>query len=454
MEGGAQGQVLRVQDSSGESMVIKKIHNPWRSERTTRLLCREFEILAFIEAAGGHSNLSAMADCFYHYRDRSLVSGGQPPGPDIYIVMIDAGPMLHNFTQPGLQISPEQARYIGGNMLLGLLFLEQAKIMHRDLKPRNIALNPETLDLTILDFGLGRDGFDAAVAAATGGAPPPLTAYVTTCYWRAPECLLESQGRMSGYTSKVDIWSFGCILAEIVTQHGHLQAVQRRPLSAREIMQPVRALRRKLTSELQIRGATDVGRVEILAPQTVALSARFLQDDTAPSVAAEGVTPGTEVVFGVNTRVLFLGPGRKLEYLRRVASIFAGPPSDEYLERFLPEEREQRRAMIACTVSRYGGHSCISEMPYFADVPKDLLKVIDSVLIYEHERRPSAFDLLSDPGSPFYIGELNVPPPPPFASCSDFETLIPSGETEGRRIACYRERLLTQIRRFAPGHGK
>jgi len=84
-------------------------------------------------------------------------------------------------------------------MLRALKYIHSAGIIHRDLKPSNILLN-ENCDLKICDFGLAREQ-DAQ-----------MTGYVTTRYYRAPEIMLTWQK----YTYAVDIWSVGCILAEML----------------------------------------------------------------------------------------------------------------------------------------------------------------------------------------------------------------------------------------------
>ncbi len=74
-------------------------------------------------------------------------------------------------------------------------------MIHRDLKPGNILLN-KNCDLKICDLGLAR-GFEIC---------DNLTEYVVTRWYRAPEVILNA----SHYTKAIDIWSVGCIFAELL----------------------------------------------------------------------------------------------------------------------------------------------------------------------------------------------------------------------------------------------
>ncbi|NWH67253.1 ICK kinase, partial [Geococcyx californianus] len=73
---------------------------------------------------------------------------------------------------------------------------------HRDLKPENLlCMGPELVK--IADFGLAREI----------RSRPPYTDYVSTRWYRAPEVLLRS----TSYSSPIDIWAVGCIMAEVYT---------------------------------------------------------------------------------------------------------------------------------------------------------------------------------------------------------------------------------------------
>jgi len=78
--------------------------------------------------------------------------------------------------------------------------------LHRDLKPRNLLVN-SNCDLKICDFGLAR-----AHGAELKQKSCVMTDYVATRWYRAPELLLAYKE----YDSSVDMWSVGCILAELL----------------------------------------------------------------------------------------------------------------------------------------------------------------------------------------------------------------------------------------------
>lgn len=85
-------------------------------------------------------------------------------------------------------------------ILRGLKYIHSAGIIHRDLKPSNLAVN-EDCELKILDFGLARQ------------AEAEMTGYVATRWYRAPEIMLN----WMHYNQTVDVWSVGCIMAELMT---------------------------------------------------------------------------------------------------------------------------------------------------------------------------------------------------------------------------------------------
>ena len=82
-----------------------------------------------------------------------------------------------------------------------LKYIHSAGVIHRDLKPANLLVN-KNCDLKVCDFGLARSEVE-----------DEMTEYVVTRWYRAPELILTRS-----YDNSIDVWSAGCILAELVTQ--------------------------------------------------------------------------------------------------------------------------------------------------------------------------------------------------------------------------------------------
>ncbi|PWN94380.1 putative MAP kinase Kpp2 [Acaromyces ingoldii] len=105
------------------------------------------------------------------------------------------------------ELSDDHCQYFIYQTLRGLKALHSAQVLHRDLKPSNLLLNANC-DLKICDFGLARSA-NQPEAEGTGF----MTEYVATRWYRAPEIMLT----FKEYTKAIDVWSVGCILAEMLS---------------------------------------------------------------------------------------------------------------------------------------------------------------------------------------------------------------------------------------------
>ncbi|XP_029305556.1 serine/threonine-protein kinase ICK-like [Cottoperca gobio] len=110
---------------------------------------------------------------------------------------------LYQLMKDRTRLFPESAvRNIMFQILQGLAFIHKHGFFHRDMKPENLlCMGPELVK--IADFGLAREI----------RSRPPYTDYVSTRWYRAPEVLLRS----TSYSSPIDQWAIGCIMAELYT---------------------------------------------------------------------------------------------------------------------------------------------------------------------------------------------------------------------------------------------
>ena len=110
---------------------------------------------------------------------------------------------LHRIISSKQELTMDHVQYFVYQLLRALKYVHSASTIHRDLKPSNILLNANC-DLKLCDFGLARGVADEGEGQ--------LTEYVVTRWYRAPEIMLSCKE----YTKAVDMWSVGCIMAELM----------------------------------------------------------------------------------------------------------------------------------------------------------------------------------------------------------------------------------------------
>ncbi|NWW04283.1 MK14 kinase, partial [Oreocharis arfaki] len=172
---------------NGLRVAVKKLSRPFQSIIHAKRTYRELRLLKHMK----HENVSwGRGDCFtahvFDFVHR-------------YLVTHLMGADLNNIVKCQ-KLTDDHVQFLIYQILRGLKYIHSADIIHRDLKPSNLAVN-EDCELKILDFGLARHTDDE------------MTGYVATRWYRAPEIMLN----WMHYNQTVDIWSVGCIMAELLT---------------------------------------------------------------------------------------------------------------------------------------------------------------------------------------------------------------------------------------------
>ncbi|KAJ3009955.1 cyclin-dependent kinase 5 [Thoreauomyces humboldtii] len=103
----------------------------------------------------------------------------------------------------GGDIDVPTIKHLMYQLLTGIAFCHEHRVLHRDLKPQNLLINKK-LDLKLGDFGLAR---------AFGIPVRSYSHEVVTLWYRAPDVLMGSRQ----YSTSIDLWSAGCIMAEMAS---------------------------------------------------------------------------------------------------------------------------------------------------------------------------------------------------------------------------------------------
>ena len=126
---------------------------------------------------------------------------------DVYVVFELLDTDLHQVIKANDDLTQDHHQFFLYQLLRGLKYIHTANVYHRDLKPKNILANADC-KLKICDFGLARPSFHDQ-----GPTTVFWTDYVATRWYRAPELCGSF---FTKYTPAIDIWSIGCIFAEIL----------------------------------------------------------------------------------------------------------------------------------------------------------------------------------------------------------------------------------------------
>ncbi|CAN8269129.1 unnamed protein product [Cochlearia groenlandica] len=193
---GSYGVVASAIDAhTGEKVAIKKINDVFEHVSDATRILREIKLLRLLR----HPDIVEIKHVMLPPSRREF--------RDIYVVFELMESDLHQVIKANDDLTPEHYQFFLYQLLRGLKFIHTANVFHRDLKPKNILANSDC-KLKICDFGLARVSFNDAPSAIFW------TDYVATRWYRAPELCGSF---FSKYTPAIDIWSIGCIFAEMLT---------------------------------------------------------------------------------------------------------------------------------------------------------------------------------------------------------------------------------------------
>lgn len=190
---GAYGMVYKARDKTSNKMVaLKKVKVPLTDDGIPLNTLREIALLKQLDVHE-HPNIVRLLDICHGQRlEKELIMFLVFEHLEYDLSMYLEKRSMRNFLE-------KEIRQMSKEILCGVEFLHSHRIIHRDLKPQNILVTTEGR-IKLADFGLAKTyDFDMR-----------LTKVVVTLWYRAPEVLLELS-----YATPVDIWSVGCIIAEL-----------------------------------------------------------------------------------------------------------------------------------------------------------------------------------------------------------------------------------------------
>ena len=195
---GSFAEVFKAQSrSTGKYYAIKRLKQRYRSlDQVSHI--NEIVILRSI---GQHPNIIKLEDVLYNSESGSVALVFEFMEHNLYELL--SGKVESQINCNNSKNIEPITLIIIYQILKALAHIHSNYIFHRDIKPENILINHETLVTKLIDFGSAR------LSSVRGS----FTDYITTRWYRAPECILTS----GSYGPSVDIWAVGCILFEIMS---------------------------------------------------------------------------------------------------------------------------------------------------------------------------------------------------------------------------------------------
>mmetsp|Transcript_62045 Transcript_62045/g.71118 ORF Transcript_62045/g.71118 Transcript_62045/m.71118 type:complete len:304 (-) Transcript_62045:241-1152(-) len=173
--------------NSGNFVALKQMKFDTAEEGIPNTAIREISLLKELQ----HPNIVQLIDVLFS-KELTLV---------FEFLEKDLKKVMDGYQRAKRLFEPQLVKHYLYQLLQGIAYCHANKVLHRDLKPQNLLINGNNI-LKLCDFGLAR---------GSGLPVRNITHEVVTLWYRAPDILLGSKK----YSTSVDIWSVGCIFAEM-----------------------------------------------------------------------------------------------------------------------------------------------------------------------------------------------------------------------------------------------
>jgi hypothetical protein len=198
---GSYSMVFRALNNlDGKQVILKKLRMDSSADGLSPTAVREISILKELSSC---PHVVKMLDVMY---DRTRGSNFAGP-PRVWLILehldMDLAEYIKRSPNP---LEGTFIRSVFHQLLLALEAVHAHRVIHRDVKPQNILIDRNKQEIKLADFGLSR----ACLPALCGSRA--MTQEVVTLLYRAPEVLLGC----ATYSFPIDIWSAGCVLAELI----------------------------------------------------------------------------------------------------------------------------------------------------------------------------------------------------------------------------------------------
>ncbi|OAY82789.1 Shaggy-related protein kinase alpha [Ananas comosus] len=177
---------------TGEAVAIKKVLQDKRYKN------RELQTMRLLD----HPNVIALKHCFFSTTEKD----------ELYLnLVLEYVPetvhrVVKHYNKMGQRMPLLYVKLYMYQICRALAYIHGSiGVCHRDIKPHNLLVNPHTHQLKLCDFG-------SAKVLVKG---EPNISYICSRYYRAPELIFGA----TEYTTAIDIWSAGCVLAELLLGH-------------------------------------------------------------------------------------------------------------------------------------------------------------------------------------------------------------------------------------------